>query len=77
MAITLDLGRDALHLLLLFLKQADLGHVSGVSDWENPELLHSTCCREPQITKGEVQHNGKIPDIMLKSSAAGHQVQTG
>lgn len=75
--MTLDLGRDALHLLLLFLRQADLGHVSGVSDWENPELLHSTCRGEAQVTKGEVQHNGKVPDIMLKSSAADHQVRTG
>lgn len=65
MAKSLELGRESLHLLLLFPRQADLGTVSGVSDWENPGLSHSTGAM-PWRSRG---HKRRGPNIVGKKCA--------
>lgn len=68
----LGLDRDALRLFLLFLRQVDVGPISGVSG----KILSS--CIQPAVEEHKSHrershHNGKVPTIMQKSRAAGDQ----
>lgn len=71
----MGLGRDALHLFLLFLRQADLGPVSGVSGKILSSFIQPVI-EEHKSHRERSHHYGKVPNIMRKSSAAGYQVGT-
>lgn len=68
----LGLGRDVLHLFLLFLRQADLGPVSGVSGKILSSFIQPVI-EEHKSHRERSHHNGKVPTIMQQSRAAGYQ----
>lgn len=63
----LGLGRNALHLLLPFPRQLDLGPVSGFSDWENHGLPHQSIV-EKQESQGErSSYSGEVHNTVQRA----------